>query len=734
MIDNGSTRRRRTISILALFGSIAGVVAALGPFSVFGKLEIWRQEGASAFAKHHRERVVISDQGKVRLSQALVPTGSLAAERVWDLARGNDGVLYAATGDSGKVFRRAAKESTSWELALDAVDSQALSLAVLPDGKVFVGTGPTGQVVDVSDAKHSASRPDPKVQYIWDLAADAQGNLFAATGPSGQHWKRTAQGQWSLLYDSKATHLLSVAVAPDGTVYAGSDGEGLIYRVGPDAKVSVVYDAPQSEVRTLLVGPDGSLYAGTAAEAGNGGSGRPAGLFSQHDAGSRPDDSADHAVAVVSGPGAANDAIALVQAKKPDAAPQAKGGGQASGGSAAPKPATPGENAVYRIDHEGVAREVFRSKALIFALARLGDRLLIGTGPDGLLYEVREADDESTPVAKLDNGQILSLLAEPDGGLLIGTGDPGSVVRLSHQFADHGELVSDIFDAKLPSRFGALSWRSDTPEGSSIALQVRSGNVGEPDETWSAWSAEQTNPEQSSAQAPPGRFIQYRAKLSTSDPKRTPELRGVSVSYRSTNLPPEINKLETPDVSTSDGAARQTRLTIRWDVSDPNDDELNYTVQVRKEGWPGWIDLTETPITEKTYAWDTTAFPSGRYQVRLVAGDRPSNSPDEALVRDRESATFIVDHDPPQVSITPGDRKATATLTDAFTRLVKAEYAVDGGAWKSVFPDDGLFDTLREQLTIALPDLKPGAHLLMVRATDAAGNVGSGDALITVKD
>jgi hypothetical protein len=120
--------------------------------------------------------------------------------------------------------------------------------------------------------------------------------------------------------------------------------------------------------------------------------------------------------------------------------------------------------------------------------------------------------------------------------------------------------------------------------------------------------------------------------------------------------------------------------------------------------------------------------------VRLIASDRPSNSPGEALDRDRESAAFLVDHDPPQVAITTGDRKATATLTDALTRLVKAEYAVDGGVWKSAFPEDGLFDTTREELTIALPDLEPGVHLLMVRATDAAGNVGSGDALLTVKD
>ena len=51
-----------------------------------------------------------------------------------------------------------------------------------------------------------------------------------------------------------------------------------------------------------------------------------------------------------------------------------------------------------------------------------------------------------------------------------------------------------------------------------------------------------------------------------------------------------------------------------------------------------------------------------------------------------------------------------------------------------LFPDDGLFDTPREQITLALPDLKPGVHVLMIRATDAAGNVGSGDSLIVVRN
>ena len=126
------------------------------------------------------------------MGQALLPTGPLAAQRVWDLARASDGTVYAATGDSGKVFRQSTKEAAPWTVALDAADTQALALAATLDGKVFVGTGPGGQLLEVTDPQHPASRPDPKVQYIWDLAADAQGNLFAATGPTGQLWKRHA--------------------------------------------------------------------------------------------------------------------------------------------------------------------------------------------------------------------------------------------------------------------------------------------------------------------------------------------------------------------------------------------------------------------------------------------------------------------------------------------------------------------------------------------------------------
>jgi hypothetical protein len=324
-------------------------------------------------------------------------------------------------------------------------------------------------------------------------------------------------------------------------------------------------------------------------------------------------------------------------------------------------------------------------------------------------------------------------LAEPDGGILIGTGDPGAVLRLSSRYVPSGQMVSEVHDTKLVSRFGALTWQATQPPGTSVTIQSRSGNVGEPDETWSAWSAEQTDPATSRAASPPGRFVQYRVTLSTTDPRKAPELRSVALSFRTSNLAPEIARLDVPDVSAADGAARQTRLNLRWDASDPNDDDLRFTVSVRKDGWPDWVRLSEDPIAEKTFAWDTTAFPSGLYRVKVVASDRPSNGPAEALTRERESLGFLVDHEPPRVRLAPKGRGASVVLHDDLTRIVKAEYALDGGRWTPVFPDDDLFDSLREQLTVSLPDLAAGTHVLMVKATDAAGNVGAGDVLIEFK-
>jgi hypothetical protein len=40
---------------------------------------------------------------------------------------------------------------------------------------------------------------------------------------------------------------------------------------------------------------------------------------------------------------------------------------------------------------------------------------------------------------------------------------------------------------------------------------------------------------------------------------------------------------------------------------------------------------------------------------------------------------------------------------------------------------DRIFDSTAESITLALGELARGTHVLVVRATDAAGNIGAGD-------
>jgi len=103
MRHRGSAPRVRSpwiVSLQAVAVVIGLTASALWSNPAWAKVETWRQEGPSAFAKCHRESVVISDNGRVRLGHAVAPLGSMSAGHVWDLARTREGLLLAATGDS----------------------------------------------------------------------------------------------------------------------------------------------------------------------------------------------------------------------------------------------------------------------------------------------------------------------------------------------------------------------------------------------------------------------------------------------------------------------------------------------------------------------------------------------------------------------------------------------------------------------------------------------------------
>jgi hypothetical protein len=367
---------------------------------------------------------------------------------------------------------------------------------------------------------------------------------------------------------------------------------------------------------------------------------------------------------------------------------------------------------------------------------RQGGHFFVGTGMEGQLFEVDEATRERSEVARLDHGQVLSLCRRRDGNIVVGTGDPGKLYLLRDRYAVRGTVTSEVHDAKLISRWGALRWEADTPAGTRITVAVRSGNVAEPDDTWSDWSEEQADGRQAVIAAPAARYLQYRATLATTDPTVTPALHVLTLRYANGNQAPEVLKVEAPDLDAVN-LDNPRKLKFRWTAQDANEDDLTYAVYVRKDGWVGWVQLEEE-LDKPEYEWDTTTTPSGVYRLKVVASDRKDNPDGDALTGERVSAPFVVCHQPPEVSVKvvgfDGEQaRVEATAVSPLVRVTAASFAVDGKKWVNVFPTDSLLDSKSETFAFKTEGLKPGTHVLVLRVRDAAGNTGSADVVFEVR-
>jgi hypothetical protein len=71
-----------------------------------------------------------------------------------------------------------------------------------------------------------------------------------------------------------------------------------------------------------------------------------------------------------------------------------------------------------------------------------------------------------------------------------------------------------------------------------------------------------------------------------------------------------------------------------------------------------------------------------------------------------------------------GDAHVEWEAADATSALRRCEYSLDAGDWIPVEAADGVIDSLHEKFSLDLVNLKPGEHLLVVRASDSANNTG----------
>jgi hypothetical protein len=169
--------------------------------------------------------------------------------------------------------------------------------------------------------------------------------------------------------------------------------------------------------------------------------------------------------------------------------------------------------------------------------------------------------------------------------------------------------------------------------------------------------------------------------------------------------------------------------TVTWSASDPNDDRLNYDVLYRSRGESLWKILRED-VRVSVVAWDTVAMPDGRYTLKIIASDTPSNPADLSLKGEKESRSFDVDNTPPrlkavQASRSDGGHHLTFRAEDDASAIRIVEYAVDSGKWNVVYPTDGICDSKQEDFDVAVPGYAEGVHILVVKVTDLLDNIAT---------
>ena len=732
---------------------------------------LWEQSKFDDLIKGTATGVAVCSTGGLELAPTFKTLYATPSTYIWAIAADDAGNVYVAAGAPARVYRVTSDGKST--IIFEPKELQVQALRTGPAGVIYAATAPDGKVyklqhdgnrtssdstrksgeakTDIKEAAKPALDPswsssvyfEPGTKYIWDMALDKSGNLYVATGDHGEIYRVTPSGEHSVFFKSDETHIRVLAVDANNNLIAGSDGSGLIYRISPSGEGFVLYSAPKKEITALALDPDGNIYAAAVGEKKNGSS-------------SSSGSTATFTTFSLPSPATNAPQVPGMTITAAPSAPVSTGTFPFPGGS--------GGNGsdIYRLAPDGSPTRLWSSHDdIVYALAfDSSGRLLAGTGNRGHIFAVNGADDFSD-LLKAPASQVTAFAKAPGGGLYAATSNLGKVFVLGPGPETDGTYQSDVFDAKIFSRWGRAEFRG----AGKVDLYARSGNVDNPDRNWSAWKKIDlaTNAETG---IPAARYAQWKAVLHSAN--AGPRVDSVALNYLPKNTAPEIDDVTVqvgvkyqPLPKTSGGVADlsgpsgahfdiptpsshdRDSIGVKWSAHDDNDDQLVYSIYYRGDGETRWLLLKDN-ISEKAYSFDASLLPDGGYTVKVVASDAPSHSPGEALTSSRESRRFEVDTTPPRIeglaaSVEGGQIHIAFRAVDSFSPIMRAEYSVDAGDWKYVDPVGQISDSKTENYDFKVPagsgkdSLTGTEHVVVVRAYDRYDNMDAAKTVIRGK-
>src|SRR5512146_136975 len=534
---------------------------------------LWTQTGYADFERGTPRSVAIRSSGQLELAPAFKAVYTSPSTFIWSIAADKDGAVYAATGAPARVYRVSPDGKAS--VIFEPKELQVQTVALGKDGAIYAATSPDGKVYRLvrsaaKSEKAGASEYvasvffDPQTKYIWDLAFDAEGRLYVATGDNGEIFRVDKSGQGSLFFKSDEAHIRVLAFDPKGNLIAGSDGSALLYRISPTGQAFVLYAVPRKEITALAVDQAGNIYAAATGEK------------------------------QASPPAGGTTPAAPMQAPVPTGGAPFTGHVNLAGSD------------LYMIAPDGSPKKLWSSSEdIIYALGfDAAGKLVAGTGNKGRVYAI-DKSGVYVDLLKASASQVTAFTRAPGGGLYCSSSNLGKIFLMAGTPAQEGTFESDVYDAKIFSRWG----RAEVRGHGNFELFARSGNVDNPDRNWSPWARVDLTKD-ARLDVPAARFIQWRMVLKPANPPT--QIDEVAINYLSKNVAPVLDDVtvqqgarflplphvavpdtvavtfgppqNTPHVDAAPAATRdRSSVAVRWNAHDDNDDDLTYSIYYRGE-------------------------------------------------------------------------------------------------------------------------------------------------------
>jgi hypothetical protein len=625
--------------------------------------------------------VAVDSTGKVRAGLNLGTVSVSDGTTLWSALPLKDGSLLVGTGNDGKLLRYA---DGKLRVVGETHAMLVTSLAEAWGGVVVLGVVPGGKVLKWEHDKLTDFAKLEGAEHVWQVAFDPKRDvLYAATGPEGKLFRIGADGKAQVYFDAEEQHLMSVAVAPNGTVYAGASDKAKLYQITGPGRATVLRDFDRTEVRAIALGVRGEVYA------------------------------------------IAND----ITSGSTIPATKSSAGAAAAGPVRAPS-RTKGKGTLYRFSADGTPEQLLDLKDEHFVSLALGDdgKPYVGTGVEGRVYTVDD-NHASVLVADTQERQVSVLVLK--GPRYLGSSDPAVLHPVRGEGGPDAVWTSKVLDAGIRARFGRVRWEASGP----LELSTRSGNAEQPDDTWSPWSKPLVTPGEVPSAA--ARYLQVRARWNR-DPKAV--LSEVEIPFVTDNLRAVLTNIDAKGAgnikSLSTGVEKSGgplspladgKVTLSWQVDNPDKDELRYRLAYRMVGTTNWYEILDPheKLTKDSYTWDTSSLPEGQYRIKVVVSDELSNPPQRVLRHELVSGVVTVDNTPPVLpALKAVGRRVQGVALDGVGPIERIELSIAGTEeWYPFFPVDGVFDEAREEFDADLGTIAPpGPVLVAVRVFDRAGN------------